>query len=413
MRLVDAARIVPVLDGLDEMPAQYRAQAIAALDAAVGNGRPIVLTCRALEYQDIIAATGLPLARAAVVEIEPVTAQMAAAYLPAGQADGRQRWASVTAALRDDPDGPLARVLSTPLMVYLARTVYTPPSRNPTDLTRLRAADIEEHLLDAYVPAIYGPQTPHRDGNRPRYRPYPPERAQRWLSFLAQHLDQQRTRDLAWWRLVDALPSYAITLTWALVLGISLGVLAGLAEWVRAGPTEGLMSGLTFGSFSACMVVFAERFGVRYRSGEPIRIRSTGQAFGRLAYGLWIGFPFGIMPGIVVGIEVAGRTSDERSSADVLGLSTGLLVVLAVAVAVALSRPAAPDEVASPLSTLRSDSRAQLAAVVGFGITFGLGTPVIAAITMCVPFTLMPLIWRASRPTMVTHRGGLRAARTS
>src|SRR5262249_15891342 len=135
--------------------------AINALTVAVGRDRPLVLTSRAEEYQVAVAQTGSPLARAAVVEIEPITAGDAAAYLPAGQIGGVARWRPVLTPLADHPDGALAQALPTPLMVYLTRTAYRTPGSDPSKLLTFTAPDtIELHLLDAYLPAIYTPRTP-------------------------------------------------------------------------------------------------------------------------------------------------------------------------------------------------------------------------------------------------------------
>jgi hypothetical protein len=137
-----------VLDGLDEMSGELRTAAIAALTDAVGYNSPLVVTCRSEEYEATVTAAGTPLARAAVVEIEPVTGSQAAYYLPAGQINGQRRWAQVVEHLRVCPDGPLAKALSTPLMAYLARTAYTPPRTDPTELTVFTdPARVEQHLL--------------------------------------------------------------------------------------------------------------------------------------------------------------------------------------------------------------------------------------------------------------------------
>ena len=64
----------------------------------------------------------------------------------------------MTAELRQHPEGPLARALATPLMVYLARTVYAAPAADPAgliDRSRLpTTAHIEAYLLDRYLPAV-------------------------------------------------------------------------------------------------------------------------------------------------------------------------------------------------------------------------------------------------------------------
>ncbi|MEV4348560.1 hypothetical protein AB0J83_29235 [Actinoplanes sp. NPDC049596] len=183
--LVAGGQILPVLDGLDEIPAELRARAVEELTAAIGD-RPVVVTCRAEEYAEVIAVVGTPLASAAVIELEPVAVPHIIRYLPAGQIDGERRWDPVVQRLRSEPDGPLATTLSTPLMVFLARTAYTAPPADPRELLRFPSSEeLVTHLLAGFLPAVYG------DGSR----------AERWLGHLARMLKARGTTDIAWWLL--------------------------------------------------------------------------------------------------------------------------------------------------------------------------------------------------------------------
>lgn len=80
--LVERGMVLPVLDALDEVA--LRVEAVRDIAKVVGRDKPVVLTCRADDYQEIIAATGVPVGRAAVVELKPVSAVEAARYLEAG-----------------------------------------------------------------------------------------------------------------------------------------------------------------------------------------------------------------------------------------------------------------------------------------------------------------------------------------
>jgi hypothetical protein len=164
-RLVDQRVILPVLDGLDEMPESTYRDRMEAINHTVGVGNPLLVACRTAEYERMVAVAGMPLGRAAVVELEPVSVNDAAEFLSAGHIDGRQRWTPVIDSLQTHPQSALARALTTPLMVYLARTVYNTPGRDPAQLGDHRSwstpEQIEAHLLDAYLPAIYA--------SRPRY----------------------------------------------------------------------------------------------------------------------------------------------------------------------------------------------------------------------------------------------------
>lgn len=78
--LISAGRILPILDGLDELPPDLHAIAINNLDRNMGGG-PMVVTCRSEEYQQAVEQGGNILTAAAVVEIEPVRLKDAATFL--------------------------------------------------------------------------------------------------------------------------------------------------------------------------------------------------------------------------------------------------------------------------------------------------------------------------------------------
>lgn len=120
-----------VLDGLDEMLKALRSEAIAARAAAVTDKYPLVVTCRDEEYRDVVDQSGMILTHAAVLEIEPVDLDDAAAFLMAPGPSAQERWGPVLDHLRVHSDAPLAQVLTSPLMVSLARTVYAVPALSP------------------------------------------------------------------------------------------------------------------------------------------------------------------------------------------------------------------------------------------------------------------------------------------
>src|SRR5918999_1745744 len=182
-------RLVAVLDGLDELPAERHGPAVEALDRFAAAGHPLVLTCRAEEYEHAVTATGAVLSRAAVLELLPVDVADVIAFLR-HPAPARARWEPVLEHLREHPDGQLATVLSTPLMVSLARARYLAPFTDPTELLDRDPQELREALIDGFVLALY------RDS-----RDYPPGKAMRWLSYLAYQLDGAGTRELWWWTL--------------------------------------------------------------------------------------------------------------------------------------------------------------------------------------------------------------------
>ncbi len=190
-RLVDEGRLLPVLDGLDELTAGMPVAALREIELFAADGRPLVVTCRTREFADAIDqdVDSVP-SRAAVIEIRPVGAGSAAAFLAGAQQPGR--WRGVAECLRADPGGPLARVLSTPLMIGLARAAYRDPATTPDDLLdRPDEATIARVVMDAYVADAYRPRA---GGGDPRYDP---QRAGRWLTYLAYRAQAGGGREVA------------------------------------------------------------------------------------------------------------------------------------------------------------------------------------------------------------------------
>ncbi|MFD0403725.1 hypothetical protein [Kitasatospora sp. NPDC127116] len=242
--LVRSRRIVPVLDGLDELLPLARTNAVEALKRALGTKDPLVLTSRPEAYRHAVDSSpvlrGVPVLRA-----RPVPPQAGRAYLAQMcHQDRLGPWQALFDAMEGDPEGPVAVALSSPLMLWLAATVYAPKESDPRELldaTLLPTqADIEGHLLDGLIPAVCA------QGPRPSYLPGPvrrwrPDRAPAYFRFLADDLHRRRTQDIAWWQLRSLLTEPGV---WGAVVLIVVGVcgtaagyaIAGLAALLGAAP---------------------------------------------------------------------------------------------------------------------------------------------------------------------------------
>jgi hypothetical protein len=131
--LIKNGRILPILDGLDEMHHSLRAAAIQEIDRAAGDG-PLVLTSRGDEYETALSEARAPvLTRAQVIELRPVTVPDALTFLDEHAIDP-ERWRPLQEGLASKPDGPLGQALRTPLMVWLFSQVYAEPGTEPTEL---------------------------------------------------------------------------------------------------------------------------------------------------------------------------------------------------------------------------------------------------------------------------------------
>ncbi|GAA1452259.1 hypothetical protein GCM10009602_53760 [Nocardiopsis tropica] len=207
-------RIVPVLDGLDEMPRSVLSTALADLDRAAEIGLRMVLTCRSAEFAQAVHDRGA-LAHAAVVDIEPIRVEDTAAYLTEPEVANSHRWSVVIDRIRREPRGPLAHALSTPLMINLARSIYRPSSSPPEELTSFTTTpEITSHLLKKYLPTVF------TAGEH--------DKAQYWLSFLSNHLHEQGGPDFEWWHLTRAVPRWLILLLITLVSTLCGSLLLGI-----------------------------------------------------------------------------------------------------------------------------------------------------------------------------------------
>ncbi|MFI5960157.1 NACHT domain-containing protein [Cryptosporangium sp. NPDC051539] len=283
---VPVDRILPLLDGLDEMPAARRGDAVRAISARLPSTAPLVVTARTTEYLDALEAAGeTVLPGAVVVELVRLPAAVVGDYLaravPPVHADD---WALLW---KRDAGGHLTAAIGAPLWVDLMRVAYSDPagSRDPADLSGLTdASAIHAHLLDALVPAAY-PDAGTSGGNWTR------EDAQRWLTFLALAMCTRGTYDIAWWELVETLPRRA-----RVMFGLVIGVLFGLGGTALAGWKFGVPTALIFGPLIA--------LGLSVRTAPArrrVRFRRSGQSVPRRLFNAYgIGWVTGCGPGYAI-----------------------------------------------------------------------------------------------------------------
>ncbi|MFE7754015.1 NACHT domain-containing protein [Streptomyces sp. NPDC057418] len=241
--LIDAELVLPVLDGFDELAEALRGPALKALNA---TSIPLVLTSRQDEYAQAVSKAHAPLVWAACIELTDLTIKDLAAYLPrtdrlaSGGRDEARLWDTALERLRieDTPaSARLAQVLGTPLMVTLARTMYSDtPGRNPMELfdtARFPTEHhLEEHLLAGFVPTVYQHRAPERIDTTRSRRKHDPDQAQRWLGYLASLLthDEHDRQDLAWWRLGKSLRGTTRVLHTVLVSALCMFAATCLVE---------------------------------------------------------------------------------------------------------------------------------------------------------------------------------------
>ncbi|ADJ43197.1 P-loop containing NTPase [Amycolatopsis mediterranei S699] len=198
-RLVGERRIVPVLDGLDEMDArQYRparaAELVRALNHFSSGELPrFVLTSRPGCFDRLTKPPGdqeaVPLQHATVIELEPLKRADVIAYLkyrfpdPAGSPRAHARWQPIITELRSGKETPLKQAMTVPLYLFLLTAAYRSDDSRPAEILRLTTVDeVRDRLFELLV--VAGAE---RNGQvLGSYRHLPPERAMHWLENLAE-----------------------------------------------------------------------------------------------------------------------------------------------------------------------------------------------------------------------------------
>ncbi|MEV0461292.1 hypothetical protein, partial [Catellatospora methionotrophica] len=226
--LVERRLIVPVLDGLDELPVRSRELALHELETSAGAGLRAVLTSRTDEFREIVERQGV-LPQAIVVDMEPVSVPDAATYLGEREPTDSTRWSGLTGRMAEQPTGPVAAALATPLMISMARQAYRDPGTSPSDLLTLPTEEqIRSRVLSRFLPSVYGSEPAAA-------------RAGRWLSLLSRRLPAQPgDPNLHWWRLARLVPRPVLVLLAALQLAVLCAVPGALLTLLED-PREALL----------------------------------------------------------------------------------------------------------------------------------------------------------------------------
>jgi hypothetical protein len=326
--LLAAGLILPILDGLDEVPDAARSQAISQINEALRPGEQLVVTCRTQQYQDALRThDGVEVTlRAAAVQLRALNADDVREYLyddAAGQV-AKARWEPVLAIL--GTEAPTGQALRTPLMVGLARAIYNPRPgelagalRDPAELCSPLLADqaaVESLLFGAFIPAAYRPNTVSR---------WNAQQAEKWLKYLARYFS---SADIAWWQLRHSATRHGFNpVTTVAAGGLGAGIAAGMADGTAAWIGDGLAAGLAAAALGWIAVVtvieilFTITMGRRSRmpraleaaaSPEGSLARDRRAALIMFSTALGIAIAAGAVAGVLVGVVpgvVAGGVS--------------------------------------------------------------------------------------------------------
>ncbi|RSM64342.1 hypothetical protein DMB66_20815 [Actinoplanes sp. ATCC 53533] len=365
--LVADRRILPILDGLDELPARRRSAALRALNRSLLATDSVVLTSRPDEYQ-AAAAEGEPLAGATTIESLPVRVRDAVGYLRASTGPARaERWAPVFTELSGRPDGPLATALTNPLALMMTRLVYG-GSLDPAELADSgRFTDrtaIEGHLLGLLVPTLV-----ELDGHRQartRLRGWEAATFQGWLAFLAGLTHRQGTYSIMWWRLPEAVGPLAGRTGRSVVAAVLTALVGLLVIAPTALPAYGVGPGLLI-SLKHCLAYGLGTLAAGLRTdpspaaGAVGRDRPRRILTGALRTGLAGGAALGAIEGIGKAIQAGAGQGVITGTAYGLGMSVAFGMGAVIA--------AVPSPTTTDLS-LRLRGRALLR-MLGWGLAAG------------------------------------------
>ena len=369
-RLVTEGRILPLVDGLDEMdtvgtgPATRMGTLVAALNASLqGRQRaPAVVTCRRTEY----AALERGIDRATHVEMVPLDGDEAAGYLR-GQfldEDEERRWAPVLTALDADPAGPVAARLATPWRLTLALAAYrdagepmtllaAPPDAPARDPSPAVTA-VDYQLLGQYIANAV---RLHDNAGR-----YQPADVRRWLTALTSGLARQASHggsatdiELAtWWAPTAGRAALLVHSLPAVLLGGAAAVAVVLRTAVESSPSIAAVS-LNVALLEGGIAVIPGVLGVMAaRSPVPKRLRARQLATSRglrgFVRGFAVGFGLGSIFGLPYGIlAYSGNATLLESVSPGLAVSTvfGVVAGLAAGLSDVTPRPAGPYDIIS------------------------------------------------------------------
>lgn len=325
--LLNAGLILPILDGFDEIPDELRRTAIGKINEAPIPRSGLILAARIEAYRDAVNGhDGSQVWQgAAGIELCPLEASVVADYLKeaSDNPEVAERWDAVTRTLGTDNPPPVAQVLTTPLMVTLARAIYNPRDKESAESVQHHPAellnralfkdkdDVRTYLLDKFIWAAYRPY--HDPAHLPRSHEWDYAHAKRWLVFLARNQQEreQGNPDIAWWRLRKAAPKHLV----AGVLAAGLGFVAAIGY-----PFVGFGVGVTAGL----------PVGLAVRKLFPLGESKLFPALERgIVRGLFGGLAGGVAASIIATVVLPSGT-------DHYGLGAHLAAGLAVGIAVSV-----------------------------------------------------------------------------
>jgi hypothetical protein len=331
---LESERILPLLDGLDEVAAAYRDACVEAINGFRRDHGllPIAVCSRIADHKTLGAKLRLPFA----VEVQSLTRTQVEEYLHrAGQP-----MEGLRATLAEDP--LMWELLETPLMLWVAMLTYRDGSSPSTPSGNLQQR--RSQLFRRFVEAMF-----RRRASKIKFGP---DQTTRWLSSLAYNLTANNQTifylesiDYKWLptRRQQRLALVGVVASSMLISGLIVAPIFGplvaavSPHWIN-GLFTGLIFGLIFGSFVG---LIGGLIGTVIKVQPVERLTfSWGDISSRRSKAIRSGLKGGLTGGLIVGLTIGlGRGLIQ-------GLRTGLIYGLAIGLIVGLIRLLTTD--ASP-----------------------------------------------------------------
>lgn len=302
-------RLLPMLDGLDEVVLVQRDACVKAINAYRADHWVSLVVCsRIADYETL--RTKLKLQEA--VLLLPLSAEQVGNYFDTIGAE----FQAVREAI--DRDSMLQEMMNSPLILSIATLAYQGLSSEVLEIRKTVEA-WRKHLFNTYIERMFQ--------RREVSQPYAPEQMTQWLGWLAQkmlHHDQTifliENLQPSWfharrWHLVYTLSSRLIV---GMLVGLLVGLILGLISGrVIVGPSElpffGLVSGLIYGLIGLIVgLIWGSIVELRDSFTKDIQmVEVLYWSWGKTLIG---GLILGVVIGLVVGL--------------IWGLKTGLFIGL-------------------------------------------------------------------------------------
>jgi phospholipase C len=308
-RWVEDGKVLPLLDGLDEMDSAHRVACVDAINEFRGeDGLLAIAVCsRAADYE----AIGAKLHLLHAVVVRPLSSSQVEDYL----SKGGDSFSALRQAVTASPS--FSELLQTPLMLWVAVLA----NRN-SPIQVAKGESLEEQtkrLFQSFVEAMFRRGAPNA--------PYGKDKTLRSLSWLASALDRKKQtvfyvenlgfdwfgeRNERWWAKAGIIVVCALVMAPIVWLGLSGGLLGEGHGWTWWLLELFLVFAVVFGLVGGPISTFvqlpsAEKFrfrlvGMRQRIPMAAKSGAIGGAVLGVVVGLFSGVFFGSMGGTRSGL---------------------------------------------------------------------------------------------------------------